>query len=860
MRHYLIQLLSPGNLNTKYKIWVALSLIIQVVCTLVPAMYNRGADELQEIFLFGSLGVAIVSMLVTVSNWQKWIAFTLAVYGLTLCLLLVILDLTNTGMLLYLLAWSMSMSLGYGRELYNLKWFFGFMSLVLVFFAMGLYFSPNTYYPGIERAASVLSGTFIIAVNIYLWSKEAQMSSNHYSERRQKYEDIASLSEKMTAILSSEQDLHTAFHKIAKEGEPGLHLDYCMIYLLDNDLLVSVDGKEKVPVVPQHLIGSVLLNKATQVITDNSLSNYKNLDSFAEARSEIAAPIFNSGKIAGVIYGASREKDVIRERHDQAINVIASFCGLKLTQIDAEESIREAERTKAEVDRYKELDDLKNRFIANISHDLKTPLSLIKAPAKQIAMLTKNEKILSLSKYVINNADHLMRVVHQLLQLNRIEKGINELYFQQVELSNLCQKINGQYEERAGSKSIKLNMHAESIVMITDAFRLEQIIHNLLSNALSHTNSGGTIEVGLSKTEDKVRCIVHDTGVGIPLELQNKVFDRFYKIDQNNQEGTGIGLSLVKEYTELLEGTIELESEEGRGTKFTLEFPLIHSASEERDQQERVSRDSIHAEINGKPHMLIVEDHADLNSFISSYFENEFVTLSAYDGEEALERMEQMPPDIIITDLMMPKRDGKALVEEIRNNDDWAHIPIIVLSAKSQVISKIELYESGVDNFLAKPFDIEELDAVVNATLNKRRQLRDLFRRNYLVGAESAAVISDPVENGTDAEVSPQVSNLLDELKALVMEHLDDSDLAINDIAKKMGVGRNRFQKEVKELSGVTPVEFVRSLRLNEAYRLLGDRSKNISEVAYAVGFANLSYFTRSFKQEFGKLPSELQS
>jgi DNA-binding response OmpR family regulator/nitrogen-specific signal transduction histidine kinase len=561
--------------------------------------------------------------------------------------------------------------------------------------------------------------------------------------------------------------------------------------------------------------------------------------------------------LAGVIYGGSKTKDILRERHEQAFHVIASFCGLKLAQKDAEESIREAERTKAEVDRYKEMDELKNRFIANISHDLKTPLSLIKGPAKQISQISKEEKVRSLSNYIIANADHLLRVVHQLLELNRIEKGINELYLQRIDLKGVCDKIHVQYEERARAKSIALNFNAEDITMVTDAFRLEQVIHNLLSNALRYTDEGGKISINVIKEGENIKCCITDTGVGIPIELQQKVFERFFKINENNQEGTGIGLSLVKEYVQLLEGSIHLDSTEGKGSTFTLYFPLVHSAYESVEKEEDLKLE-IDFPSNGKPHMLIVEDHADLNNFVSSYFENDFVTSSAFDGDEALLSIRKVLPDIIITDLMMPKRDGKSLVDEIRSNDEWAHIPIIVLSAKSGTNNKVDLYNLGVDNFVAKPFDIEELDVIVKSTLSKRKQLRDLFRTKFLNKTVETDQHQSPPKEFSATDINGSFP--LEKLKNYLSEHLDRGELSIHELASHLGLGRNRFQKELKEITGLTPVEFVRSYRLNEAQNMLKDRSKNISEVAYAVGFSNLSYFTRSFKQEFGMLPSEVNN
>lgn len=854
IKQYLIAIFAPGHAFNRYKIWVALSVIIQAACTLVPNMVISDPKPGQWIFLGTSAGISLASLFITKQLWQTTIAYILAFYGLIVTLLLVVLDLTNTGIHIYLLAWSMSVSLGYGREYFNLKLFFGFMSTVLTFFAIALYFSPNTEYSGIERLFSILSGTFVITVNIYLWSREADMSENHYSDRRQKYEDIVDLSEKMTAIMVVKETVSDAFKKMSAETQRGLRLDHCAIYLAEEGELKSVIDGHTIQLVDENIVADCYKKQEPIMVSYSGLTIYSPPREDIHANSEIASPIFNDGKISGVIYGSCAEKGILRDRHFEAMNVIASFCGLRMTQRDAEESIRLAERTRAEVDRYRELDELKNRFIANISHDLKTPLSLIKAPAKQIAQITPDRKVRALSHYIINNADHLNRVVHQLLQLNRVEKGVNELYFEKINIPSLLQKISGQYEERARSKNIVFTVESDDVSIVTDAFRLEQVIHNLVSNAMRYTEAEGFIKISVRSLNDRIQCHVEDNGIGIAPELQEKIFDRFFKIDENNQEGTGIGLSLVKEYVKLLEGEVELESEPGKGSTFTVHLPISHPASAMIEEASSSSIKDVVTHNDTKPHLLIVEDHADLNQFISTLFESEFVTFSAFDGDEALNSIKQNTPDIIITDLMMPKLNGKLLVEEIRKNEELDHIPIIVLSAKSQVDSKIDLYEIGTDNFLAKPFDAEELQAIVKATLKRRQQLRKNLREKFL--QFEAQLDSSEIE--TDA-IQENESDILQELRRRVLEELDNNELKINDIAIAMGIGRNRFQKEIKDLTGITPVEFVRSVRLQEAYKKLSDKSLSISEVAYSVGFNNLSYFTRSFKQEFGMLPSEVR-
>lgn len=854
MKRSLIHIFAPGHAYNRYKIWVAISLIIQITCTLVPSMLIQENSPLRQAFLYGTLGLALVLLVITKPTWQRWMAYAAAHYGLLLCFLLLALDLTNPGILIYLLAWSMFISLGYSREYFNMKLFFGFMLSVLILFALGLFFAPISYYSGIERFFSIGSGTMVIALNIYLWSRRSKMNSNHFSERREAYEDIASLSGQMSAILVSRDDLDVVFQRIAQECLHLLELEECVIYLQTEDgKLRPVNGDTPIPIDSETVVATCFRESEAIMISDLALSNYVSGLGNEGMKSEIAVPIFNDGKIVGVIYGGNSQRGLFRDRHFQAFNMIAAFCGIKITQYHAEKSIELIEQTKAEVDRYKELDELKNRFISNISHDLKTPLSLIKAPAKQINYLTNDPKIKALSNYVVSNADHLLRVVHQLLQLNSVEKRIDELNFEQLNLHELCKGICAQYEERADSKSILFEVETEEINFTTDSFRFEQIIHNLLGNALRYTEEGGTVSLSVSMKNEKVHVEVRDTGIGIAKVLHEKVFERFYKVNENNQEGTGIGLSLVREYVQMLEGEIRLESEVGVGTQIRIILPLNHSQCKEEIAQKEEKYD-LGLEQDTRPHILVVEDHADLNEFICSYFEDQFRPIAAFNGHEAMLKLKEQLPDIIITDLMMPEKDGRSLVEEIRGDENLAHIPIIVLSAKSQVESKIDLYELGVDNFLAKPFEMEELEAVVTSTLSQRKKLRDSFRATFLVPGdqEVTAVLAD--------DVSAEEKNLLVQLKEIIEQHLDDSSLSVNEIAHQLGYGRNRLQKELKVLTGVTPVEFIRSFRLDEARKMLSNKSLSISQVAYAVGFSNLSYFTRSFKQEFGLLPSEIQN
>ena len=249
--------------------------------------------------------------------------------------------------------------------------------------------------------------------------------------------------------------------------------------------------------------------------------------------------------------------------------------------------------------------------------------------------------------------------------------------------------------------------------------------------------------------------------------------------------------------------------------------------------------------------LLIIDDETKLRETIAELFSfTGYNVIEAQDGMEGLEKVKQHNPSLIICDLMMPKLDGNRLIDKVKSDDQTAHIPIVILSAKDQLKSKIELYEKGVENYLTKPFDIVELKAVVDSVLSQRRKLMDIFFSN--IGTETIHNIPQPVEN-------PKFPKIVQDTMDYVLENMENSNLNVSIICDELNIGRNRLQREIKDVVGLTPVEFIRSLRLNEAKKRLSDYKQTVSEVAYAVGFNNLSYFSRSFKTEFGMLPSEWQ-
>ncbi len=861
---YIKDAVNPGGTPTRYLAWVSIILTAQVLASVLPSpTFYEPSINGSHIILGCTLLIA-TSVLFIRSDQQKIIAaYCLYIVGLTVTTVTISIGITSLSGIIFMLTWAMTLFVAERREYISFDLVTLFMVLMLVSTVILLMYNPSMNVA--DNFFILATGAFLTGMNIYLVYTDFGYEKNFYQESRKTYTDLEVLSNKLSEILSSEGQLEELLWKVSQECVPLLNLEECVIYLYNpekNRLIQTAAFGSKTTGSDEHQIinpleldpSSGIVGKcfrtASTVLIEETKHHPEYVVDDAVRNSELAVPIISNGKVVGVIDSEHRLKGFFRQRHTQAFHIMASFCGIKITEYYAQRSIIQAEEARMEALRYKELDELKNRFITNISHDLKTPLSLIKAPAMQIAKIADDPQIQKHSNYILKNTEHLLRVVNQLLQLNRVDKGLNELYIQEVDAGKLFDKIATQYLGLAEKENVDFQVNIAPATLLTDTFRLEQIVHNLVHNAFRYTGKDGKIALETEIRDNSYVIRIEDSGPGISKELQSKVFERFFKADVNNHEGTGVGLSLVKEYVQSLNGDIRLNSEPGKGSTFEVYIPI--RVAEDKEEIKATPDEEI-AATEGKPFMLVVEDHADLNNFICTFFENDFHCISAFDGQEALQKIEEQAPDIIISDLMMPNMDGSTFVQQVKTSDHLGHIPVIVLSAKSQTESRVDLYNIGADNYLVKPFDISELDAVVRNVLEQRKRLREKFRSNYL---EREPVASETV---TETQENAETNQLLSDAVNYVREHMDDSSMSIKDLAENLGIGRNRLQKEIKELTNLTPVEFVRSIRLNEARRKLEDRSLNVSEVAYSVGFNNLSYFTRSFKSEFGVLPSEWQ-
>lgn len=873
---YLKKSINPGGTPRRMKEWMGAMLLFHMSAIVFPTI-NMDNISVADISLISATVLGVTAL--WASTYEK--------YQVLYCKIIFIAGLAMqfTGAIAYHsdkadfvigCSWGLAMFINERRYYITFNEFMYSVLLMISVLAANTIVSIYDTGENENAMALVSIGMFTIICNVYLLLVDYKYGKQRTDYFERLFDKIQELTLRLSTILTVDKPIEQVMWDVTRECIPMLSLEDFVIYLYDErkNRLIQVaaygqKGNNNTEVInpieiepSKGVVGRVFSSAKPLLIPD--LSHFDGYIVDDEARqSELAVPILIGDKVFGVIDSEHSQLGYFKQMHLQLFNVIAAFCSIKAAQQELRMQQLAAEKDRLEVLKLKELEQLKNRFITNISHDLKTPLSLILGPATQMFKTSEDELVKRQAGYIMKNTDHLMKMVEQLLQLNTIEQGKAVLNIETVDLASLLNEIVMQYELHAEEHNIGLHVSvAADIVIETDSYKLSQCIHNLLLNALKHTPSGGDVLIVADKSgKDKIRISVKDTGVGVAAEEQSKIFDRFYKVDVNNHKGTGIGLSLVKEFVGYLKGSVEVVSSLGNGAEFIIvipqhigDRPLVKNVGDNEPQQEV-------DEVNSQPLIVIAEDHAELNAFIAHSLQQEgYRCLQAYNGKEALGMIEEYIPDIVVTDLMMPEMSGEELVAVVRDTEKIAHVPVVVLTAKNQVNDRVELYQTGADNYIAKPFKMDELLAVIEATLKQRRRLRDKFFNAYMANGApllpSYLVVNSPeVESPTDIAINEIVKQCTD----YVLKHLDDPDLNVNTLGLSLGMGRNRLQKEIKTATGLTPVEFIRSVRLHEAYKMLESSSHhNISEIAYMTGFSNLSYFSRSFKGQFGVAPTEV--
>lgn len=557
-----------------------------------------------------------------------------------------------------------------------------------------------------------------------------------------------------------------------------------------------------------------------------------------------------------------------------------------------------------ETERVKALEQLKTNFFSNVTHEFRTPLALIQEPLRQFLQNPKDPQGIEKVRMAEHNSEKLLGLVNQLLDMAKLESGQISLDLRRADLVQTVRDIFERFLPMAEKRGIKLILSPppnDLPFFDFDLGKVELVLNNLLSNALKFTPEGGVVRLMIdastnddlqsahtgdkkSKTENrnsKILIRVSDTGIGIPSEELPKIFDRFYQVDGSNtraREGTGIGLALSKELVELMGGQIGVDSEAGKGSAFTFSLPVrlangelqIPSgpADSKRSESRIMVEDNSSAPEAGKnpktdlliapqkPNSerlvaLIIEDNQEIRAFIRASISSGWESVETSDGEEGIQKALAILPDLIISDVMMPRKDGFAVVDTLKNQELTAHIPIVLLTARSGGESKIKGLRSGADDYLTKPFSTEELLARMDNLVETRRHLREYYRKQAAILSVSEAVEKQGVMAAPDQA-------FLRRLVLLLENRLSDDKLSVEDIAAELNINRTQLHRKIKAITDQNTSDFVRDYRLDRAMTMLKNREGMVQEVAARVGFANEKYFSRAFKEKFNRSPSQV--
>jgi signal transduction histidine kinase/DNA-binding response OmpR family regulator len=530
---------------------------------------------------------------------------------------------------------------------------------------------------------------------------------------------------------------------------------------------------------------------------------------------------------------------------------------------------------KAEAQRLKELDEVKTRLYTNITHEFRTPLTVISGMADQMeadpqAWLGQGLKMIK------RNANRLLELVNQMLDLSKLESGKMLLNLQQGDIITHLKYLVESVHSLAAAKNIRLHFYAEQEAMLMDfdAEKLQQVMMNLLSNAVKFTPEGGDVYINIRRKEKEaqhnppfLQVRVRDNGPGIPEEQLPFIFDRFYQLDDastRQNEGSGIGLALVRELLRLMGGEVSVKSKPGE-TEFTIEWPIRNeSAAQSFSETQQAIADQPIAETRvilnenseimvqgNKPLVLLIEDNADVVAYLASCLEENYVIQVGKDGQEGIEIALENVPDLVITDVMMPYKDGFEVCATLKSDQRTSHIPIIMLTAKADMESKLEGLEKGADAYLAKPFHKRELNIRIRKLLELRQKLQQRYRS---LSEDQQGTSSTLSENPSTEE------RFIQKLKILVETQLDNPDFSVEHFCREIGMSHSQLHRKMTALTGLSPNRFIRFVRLNKAKVLLQNGDTSIAQVAYLTGFNDPSYFGRMFKKEYGITPLEWKS
>ncbi len=553
--------------------------------------------------------------------------------------------------------------------------------------------------------------------------------------------------------------------------------------------------------------------------------------------------------------------------------------------------IHEAKMEHLEREKTEQMSQMKLRFFTSISHEFRTPLTLILGPLNKIIQSLKNDERFARQIMTIRrNSDRLFRLIDQVIEFRKIETNKIRLNAAERDIVSFVRELVDSFEEIASQRSIELDFitDLESRMIWFDENKVDKIVYNLLSNAFKFTPDKGRIEVRLSgakgiqdlgdrsagpgSSREYVRIEIEDNGIGISEHDLEHIFDRYYRVENPDsfvQTGSGIGLSLARELTELHGGQISVSSRLGKGSCFAVYLPCgkEHLSEEEivdrvvtergevfpvkqfalTDEREYIDKyEPLQPQLDqsDRPLLLIVDDDPELRAFIKNNFRDNFIVIEAENGEEGFEMALKNNPDIIISDIMMPVLDGIDLCRKIKTDIKTSHIPLILLTAKGNIESKIEGLDVGADAYISKPFTVKLIEAQISNIFETRQKLRKKFSKELILQPSEIAITS------LDAE-------FLQKAIDTVEKHISDTEFTVDAFIHEMGMSRSRMHRKIKALTAQSTSEFIRSIRLKRSLSILEKSQMSIEEVAYSVGFNSTAYFTKCFRSQFGKTPTD---
>ena len=534
-------------------------------------------------------------------------------------------------------------------------------------------------------------------------------------------------------------------------------------------------------------------------------------------------------------------------------------------------------------EKFNDINKIKSRFFANISHEFRTPLTLVLGPVEKILLKTKDKEIKNDLNVVQKNAKRLSNLINQLLDLAKMEANSMKLRASEQNIIPFLRGLTMSFSSLAEKKKItlKFNSSVNYLLVYYDEEIIRKIINNLLSNAFKFSFERGKIEVKviaynennvISKKSEIVEVSISDTGIGIPEDKLEKIFDRFYQVDGSNtkeRKGTGIGLSITKELIELHHGKISVESKLGKGSIFSFSLQLgkdylkreeiVEKFYEEiefdanevidvsllaDDQSERLDKNNDLLLQESKPLLLIVEDNNDVRNYLKEYLINDYVILETQNGSEGVDIAIKFIPDLIISDVMMPKMDGFQLCQKLKTDERTSHIPIILLTAKASTNDKFEGLEKGADAYIMKPCDINELLVRTKALIEQRKKIREHF-------------LNEGFFNCDEKKISSIDKSFLKKVIEVIERHLSDNDFTVDTLAYELAISRSQLHRKLTSLIGESPSKLMVRIRLDRAAKLIEQNFGNISEIALEVGFNSPAYFSKCFQNQFRKTPSE---